>query len=69
VNIPPIHRGQADMFLQLLGKDPATARLRAFPHRLNPDRFDAKTNPNGIKARAGAYDLSKASIWLRGVLG
>jgi len=65
VNIPPIHRGQADKFLQLLGKDPVTARLRAFPHRLNPDRFDAKANPNGIKARAGAYDLSMASLWQR----
>jgi hypothetical protein len=63
VNIPPIDRGQADKFLQLLGKNPATARLRAFPHRLNPDRFDAKTNPNGIRARAGTYDLSRASLW------
>jgi hypothetical protein len=65
VNIPPIDRGQADQFLQLLGKNPATARLRAFPHRLNPDRFDAKTNPNGIRARAGTYDLSRASLWQR----
>jgi len=63
VNIPPIDRSQADQFLQLLGKDPATARLRAFPHRLNPKRHDPKTNPNGIKARAGAYDLALASRW------
>ena len=65
MNIPPIDRGQADQFLQLLGKDPAAARLRAFPHRLNPARFNAKTNPNGIKARADAYDVAKASLWQR----
>lgn len=65
MNIPPIDRAQADRFLSLLGKDPATARLRAFPHRLNPNRFNADTNPNGIKARAGAYDLAKASLWQR----
>jgi hypothetical protein len=65
VNIPPIDRGQADQFLQLLGKDPSTARLRAFPHRLNPKRHDPKTNPNGIKARAGAYDLAVAGRWQR----
>jgi hypothetical protein len=65
VNIPPIDRSQADHFLELLGKDPATARLRAFPHRLNPKRHDPKTNPNGIKARAGAYDLALASRWQR----
>jgi hypothetical protein len=65
VNISPIDRAQADKFLSLLGKDPATARLRAFPHRLNPNRFNADTNPNGITARAGAYDLAKASAWQR----
>ena len=65
MNIPPIDRAQADKFLSLLGKDPATARLRAFPHRLNPNRFNADTNPNGIKARAGSYDLAKASLWQR----
>jgi hypothetical protein len=65
VTIPPIHRGQADQFLSLLGKDPAAARLRAFPHRLNPERYDPKTNPNGIMARKGAYDLTVAHPWQR----
>jgi hypothetical protein len=65
VTIPPIHRGQADQFLSLLGKDPAAARLRAFPHRLNPNRYDPKTNPNGIKARKGGYDLTVAHQWQR----
>jgi hypothetical protein len=65
VTIPPIHQGQADQFLLLLGKDPAAARLRAFPHRLNPNRYDPKTNPNGIKARKGAYDIEAASRWQR----
>ena len=65
MNIPPIDRAQANKFLSLLGKDPATARLRAFPHRLNPNRFNADTNPNGITPRAGAYDLAKASTWQR----
>ena len=53
---PPIDRGQADRFLELLGKDPAAARLRAFPHRLNPDRAT-------IRARSGPYDLATASRW------
>ncbi len=65
MNIPPIDRSQADQFLRLLGKDPTTARLRAFPHRLNPKRHHPKTNPSGIKARAGAYDLALASRWQR----
>jgi hypothetical protein len=65
VTIPPIDRGQADQFLSLLGKNPETARLRAFPHRLNPNRYDEKTNPDGISARKGAYDLNKASRWQR----
>jgi hypothetical protein len=65
VTIPPIHRGQADQFLSLLGKDPSAARLRAFPHRLNPNRYDPKTNPNGIRARKGAYDLTVAHQWQR----
>ncbi len=58
MTIPPIHRGQADQFLSLLGKDPAAARLRAFPHRLNPDR-------SAIGARKGAYDIDAASRWQR----
>jgi hypothetical protein len=58
VTIPPIHRGQADQFLLLLGKDPAAARLRAFPHRLNPSR-------SAIGARKGAYDLTVAHQWQR----
>jgi hypothetical protein len=65
VTIPPIDRGQADQFLFLLGKSPETSRLRAFPHRLNPNRYDEKTNPDGIRARKGAYDLNSASRWQR----
>ena len=61
--ITPIDGRQADRFLQLLGKEPATARLRAFPHRDNPNRWHAKTNPNGIRARKGPYDLAAASRW------
>lgn len=58
MTIPSIHRGQADQFLSLLGKDSAAARLRAFPHRLNPDR-------SAIGARKGAYDLTVADQWQR----
>ncbi len=65
MTISPIDRGQADQFLLLLGKDPAAARLRAFPHRLNPNRYDEKTNPDGIRARKGVYDLNAASRWQR----
>jgi len=53
---PPIDQAQAAQFLQLLGKTPATTRLRAFPHRLNPNRAE-------IKARKGAYNLQLASRW------
>jgi hypothetical protein len=56
MTIPPIDRGQADQFLALLGKDPASARLRAFPHRLNPNRAT-------IRARSGPYDLAAATRW------
>ena len=65
MTIPPIDRGQADQFLSLLGKDPAAARLRAFPHRLNPNRYDEETNPDGIRARKGRYSLATASQWQR----
>ena len=65
MTIPPIDRGQADQFLLLLGKDPAAARLRAFPHRLNPNRYDEENNPNGIRARKGGYRLATASQWQR----
>lgn len=58
MTIPPIHRGQADHFLSLLGKDPAAARLRAFPHRLNPNRA-------GIGARKDIYNLALAHQWQR----
>ena len=61
----PIDARQADRFLSLLGKAPATARLRAFPHRLNPNRWDPKDNPDGIRARKGPYDLAAASRWQR----
>ena len=65
MTIPPIDRGQADQFLLLLGKDPAAARLRAFPHRLNPNRYHEENNPNGIKARKGGYSLATATQWQR----
>lgn len=65
MTIPPIDRGQADQFLSLLGKDPAAARLRAFPHRLNPNRYNKETNPNGIRARKGGYSLANGSQWQR----
>ncbi len=63
VTVSPIDAAQADRFLSLLGKDPATARLRAFPHRGNPDKWHPEHRPNGIKARKGPYDLAAASHW------
>jgi len=55
---PPIDGLQADRFLKLLGKDATTVRLRAFPHRLNP-------NFKTIGPRKGHYDLNEASRWQR----
>jgi predicted P-loop ATPase len=46
----------ADLFLQALGKAPATARLRAFAHKDNPRR-------DAIGARKGPYDLTAAAAW------
>ncbi len=63
VTVPPIDAAQADRFLSLLGKDQATARLRAFPHRNNPNKWHPEERPNGIKARKGPYDLAAASRW------
>ena len=63
VTVPPIDVAQADRFLSLLGKQPATARLRAFPHRDNPNKWHPEYRPNGIKARKGPYDLAAASRW------
>lgn len=54
--VPPINRAQAERFLSLLGKDPAAARLRAFPHRDNP-------NKPTIGPRKGAWDLAEATRW------
>lgn len=65
MTVPPIDAALADRFLYLLGKNPATARLRAFPHRKNPDKFHPTDRPNGIKARKGSYDLFTASRWQR----
>ena len=56
MTVPPIDRAQADRFLSLLGKTPAATRLRAFPHRLNPNR-------DTIGARKGPYNLSTADTW------
>lgn len=55
---PPIDGRQADRFLELLVKQPGTARLRAFPHRLNP-------NFKTIGPRKGNYDITEASRWQR----
>ena len=63
LNVPPIDAAQADRFLSLLGKEPASARLRAFPHRDNPNKWHPQHRPNGIKARKGPYDLAVASRW------
>ena len=67
--VPPIDAAQADRFLSLLGKDPATARLRAFPHRDNPRKWNPKTNPNGIRARKGPFNLQEAHRWQQGERG
>ena len=48
----------ANLFLSLLGKDPASARLRAFPHRANPAK-------GRIGARKGPFDLAVAEQWQR----
>ena len=63
VTVPPIDAAQADRFLSLLGKEPATARLRAFPHRDNPNKWHPEHCPHGLKARKGPYDLAAASGW------
>jgi hypothetical protein len=63
VSVPPIDAAQADQFLSLLGKEPATTRLRAFPHRANPNKWHPEHCPNGIKARKGPFDLAAASRW------
>ena len=48
----------AKQFLSLLGKDPASARLRAFPHRANPAKAV-------IGARKGPFELAVAEQWQR----
>ena len=53
-----IDRTAANQFLSLLGKDPASARLRAFPHRANPAK-------GRIGARKGPFDLAAAEQWQR----
>ncbi len=53
-----IDRAAATQFLSLLDKDPARARLRAFPHRANPAK-------GAIGARKGAFDLAVAEQWQR----
>jgi hypothetical protein len=54
----PIDRGQAEQFIVLLGKTPATARLRAFPHKANP-------NKDKIGPRRGTFNLATADRWQR----
>jgi hypothetical protein len=49
---------EATQFLELLGKDPATTRLRAFPHK-------ESTNKAKIAARKGKWDLEQAATWNR----
>lgn len=52
--------------LQLLGKDPATVRLRAFAHKDNPRKWHAKTCPDGIKARkTQGLDVQSLALWQR----
>lgn len=51
----PAH-AQAERFLALLGKDPATARLRAFPHKKSQRKQE-------IGARKGGWDLEQATRW------
>lgn len=52
--------------LQLLGKDPATVRLRAFAHKDNPNKWHAKTCPDGIKARkTQGLDVQTLALWQR----
>ena len=53
-----IDRAAAKQFLSLLGKDQASARLRAFPHRANPAKAV-------IGARKGPFDLDAAEQWQR----
>ena len=53
-----IDRAAAHQFLSLLGKNPASARLRAFPHRANPAKGE-------IAARKGPFDLDVAEQWQR----
>ena len=48
----------ARRFLALLGKEPATTRLRAFPHRGHPRR-------GAIGARKGSFYLARAARWQR----
>lgn len=47
---------QAERFLALLGKDPTTARLRAFAHKNSKRREQ-------IGARKGRWDLQQAAQW------
>jgi KaiC/GvpD/RAD55 family RecA-like ATPase len=54
--VPAIDAAQADRFLSLLGKSPSATRLRAFPHRRNPQAAS-------IGPRKGPYDLASASRW------
>ena len=49
---------QAETFLAVLGKDPATTRLRAFPHKESTNRAE-------IGARKGRWDLEQAAAWNR----
>ena len=53
-----IDRQTARRFLSLLGKEPASTRLRAFPHRGDPRRGQ-------IGARKGSFDLGRAERWQR----
>jgi AAA domain len=53
-----IDHGAAQQFLSLLGKSPAKARLRGFPHRANPAKGE-------IGARKGPFDLELAEQWQR----
>jgi len=53
-----IDAAQALWFLELLGKSESTTRLRAFPHKHNPDK-------SRIGACKGDFDLYAANQWQR----
>jgi len=60
-----IDHAAAQQFLSLLGKDPASARLRAFPHRANPAKgvIGARKGPFDLRWRSNGSGKAAASTW------